>query len=188
MGTKSTGNPADWSRLEDTYWYVRDEWLPAMQLDVSDNALSWVVDQTVWHVTGYRDGYFWGALGVQIYPAGEDVPRRGSGSRPMSMTLFGSVTPEGSVQMAFTSPRDSSGPPTVGYGRIVERDGQPSFEMQMFSGTGTVTGHWAHMLETRPGDPTWESLPGVGVSVPEFLEGFEAPADPAAPVGSDGER
>lgn len=181
MEAHRSENPGDWRWLEDTYWYVRDQWLPAMRLDVSDNQLSWQIDQTVWHITGYRYGYFWGAIGVQIYPAGKEVPSRGPGSRPVYMTMLGSVLPEGRVQIAFTgtglSSTQSSGP-TIGSGRMAEYEGQPSFEMQMVSGTSSLTAHWAHMLQTREGEPSWESLPGVGVSVPDFLARAEGPAAP----------
>ncbi|MEN9867690.1 MAG: hypothetical protein RL748_3280, partial [Pseudomonadota bacterium] len=51
---------AQWAWLTDTYWYVRTPDLPALQLDPEDNLLSWLVDQTVWHISGYKNGYFWG--------------------------------------------------------------------------------------------------------------------------------
>jgi hypothetical protein len=30
-------------------------------------------------------------------------------------------------------------------------------------------GQWAYMMQTRPGQPSWNSLPAAGVSVPQFL-------------------
>jgi len=43
----------DFSWLEGTYWYVPAADLPAMQYDAARNTLAWIVDQTVWHITGY---------------------------------------------------------------------------------------------------------------------------------------
>jgi hypothetical protein len=45
---------SDFSWLEGTYWYVPAADLPAMQYDATRNTLAWIVDQTVWHITGYR--------------------------------------------------------------------------------------------------------------------------------------
>lgn len=53
MTENLTASPSDWSWLADSYWYVPVENLPALRFDESENALSWVVDQTVWHVTGF---------------------------------------------------------------------------------------------------------------------------------------
>jgi hypothetical protein len=40
----------------------------------------------------------------------------------------------------------------------------------MSSGPATVqVSHWAYMLQTSEGEPSWNSLPGVGVSVPDFI-------------------
>jgi hypothetical protein len=39
-------------------------------------------------------------------------------------------------------------------------------------------GHWAYMVQTKPGRASWLSLPVAGVSVPQFLSGS---AD-AAPI------
>ena len=57
--------------------------------------------------------------------------------------------------------------------------------MQMSSGDRNRTAHWAYMLQTRPGEPSWDSLPGVGLSAPEMLEGTEAPQ---APIEQGGRR
>jgi hypothetical protein len=36
------------------------------------------------------------------------------------------------------------------------------------AGDGTVS-HWAYMVQSRPGDPTFKNLPFANESVPEFL-------------------
>jgi hypothetical protein len=50
-----------------------------------------------------------------------------------------------------------------------------SFEMAMSSGNMDRTAHWAYMAQTSPDKPSWASLPGVRISVPEMLDGIEPP-------------
>ncbi len=89
---------------------------------------------------------------------------------------LGSITPEGSVHLTFVADAAlSSRTATIGIGRTVPRDGGWSLEMQMSSGSRERTAHWAYMVRTQPGDPSWDSLPGIGLSVPEMLEGLEPP-------------
>jgi hypothetical protein len=174
---------ADWSWLADTYWYVRPADLPALQYDADGNTLTWLLDQTVWHLTGCRSNYIWGVTAALTRAAGEDPPRLGPGSRPVPMAMFGTITPEGRVHLTFVPDlpgRSSSA--TIGIGRAVPHDGGWSLEMQM-SSNGRVA-HWAYMLQTRPGDPSWDALPGVGLSVPDMLAGCTAPQSPGAPPTS----
>ena len=120
-----------------------------------------VSDQTVFHITGYSRGYFSGSVVTQL------------GSSPASSSnMIGSVTPEGAVLLSFTGTGTSSSPAvTQGIGKMTKRFGQWTMENQMFtSPTETLQiGHWAYMVRTRPGTPSWRSLPGVGESVPTFL-------------------
>jgi len=173
---------SDWSWLADTYWYVPVESLPALRFDPSENTLAWVVDQTVWHVTGYREGYFWGVSVTLLRDAGEELPQRGPGSKPMSFSMLGSITPEGRVHLTFLS--SLSGSATIGIGRAVPHGHGWSLEMQMSSGDRNRTAHWAYMVQTRPSEPSWDSLPGVGLSVSQMLEGSEAPESPAVDLMS----
>jgi hypothetical protein len=169
--------PSDWNWLADTYWCVPIESLPALRFDPSENTLAWVVDQTVWHVTGYRDGYFWGVSVTLLRDAGEELPQRGPGSKPMIFSMLGSITPEGRVYLTFLS--NLSGSATIGIGRAVPHGHGWSLEMQMSSGDKNRTSHWAYMVQTRPGEPSWDPLPGIGLSVPQMLEGTEAPEAPS---------
>ncbi|MDX2035255.1 MAG: hypothetical protein SFX72_01290 [Isosphaeraceae bacterium] len=43
-------------------------------------------------------------------------------------------------------------------------------------GSSAQVGHWAYMVQTRPGRPGWNSLPVAGVWVPEFLSNCEGMA------------
>ena len=176
MTTPSDSSPSDWSWLQDTYWYVLPENLPALQFDPDNNTLTWVIDQTVWHITGYRDGYFWGLSATLTQQGQEDPPQHRAGSSRVCFTMLGTITPEGQVHLTFIpSKATSSKSATIGIGCAVEHRNQWSLEMQMSSGNDERTAHWAYMSQTQPGEPSWESLPGVEISVPEMLKGCERP-------------
>lgn len=150
-----------WSWLAGTYWYVPVANLPATLFDASSGKSTLVSDQTVFHITGYNNGYFTGDVVTQL-----------GSSTPSNSTMVGSVTPEGRVLLSFTSTGSGSSPSvTQGYGVMTRRFGQWAMENQMFTSPNETLqiGHWAYMLQTRPGMPTWRSLPSVGESVPEFL-------------------
>lgn len=163
-----------WAWLADTDWYVPTHNLPATVFDSSSNTLIPVSDQTVFQITGYREGYFWG----------KSVTQLGSSS-PSGMSMVGSVTPEGRVVLTFTTTESGSSPTvTEGFGQMRRKLGQWTMENQMFTSPGSTVqvGHWAYMMQTHPGLASWNSLPGVGVSVPTFLgeAGGSAP-EPVSP-------
>lgn len=166
----------DWAWLEDTFWYVLTPDLPALQLDPDSGALSWLVDQTVWHVTGYRNGYLWGVTSALMYSAQDGMATRGPRSRPSHLTLVGTVTPSGQVQLTFL-PQGRIGSVTTGTGQMVQRQGTWVFEMQMSTDRGGSRAlHWANMVQTREGEASWNELPGLGTSVPWMLEGATYPS------------
>ena len=149
-----------WAWLAGTYWYVPAENLLAYIARPATQQVVPVEDQTVFHITGYRDGYFWGDTVVQL---GEQ--------QRTCYFLMGSVTPSGNVLLTFTS-RDDSAQPVVthGSGVMCLYNGVAAMLNQMASGPAEVlVSHWAYMLQTREGDASWESLPGVNVPVPEFM-------------------
>lgn len=150
-----------WSWLANTYWYVPPMNLPAVLYNSSTGSLIPVSDQTVYHITGYREGYFWGDAVTQL-----------DSSSASSSTLIGSVTPEGRVLLTFTVTSTNSSPfVTEGFGKMQRKFGQWTMANQMFTAPNETLqiGHWAYMLQTRPGMPSWNSLPSAGVSVPVFL-------------------
>jgi hypothetical protein len=150
-----------WSWLANTYWYVPASNLAAVLYDSATGTVSSVSDQTVYHINDYRGGYFWG----------DSVTQLGSNS-PSSSFMVGSVTPERKVLLTFTQTSTNSSPSiTNGYGVMQRKFGQWTMENQMFTAPTEKLqiGHWAYMLQTRPGMPSWYSLPSAGVSVPEFL-------------------
>lgn len=166
----------DWSWLAGTYWYVPEPDLPALQLDVDGNTLSWLIDQTVWHISGYKSGYFWGVTAAVTYNAGEEPPTQGPASRIGHLTMLGTVLPNGQVQITFLS--DSKrGSLTIGFGQMVKVGEAWAFEMQMSTGQGdNRLLHWAHMVETHEGEASWSQLPGLDLSVPQMLEGASYPS------------
>ena len=165
-----------WRWLADTYWYVLPSDLPALSFDPDDTTLTWLVDQTVWHVSGYANGYFWGVTAVLMYAADEPMPRHGPASRIAHLTLLGTVLPNGSVQITFVPRLRGTAGAVTGLGQMVEIGGAWAFAMQMSTDrVGTRVLHWANMVQTREGDPSWQQLPGLTHSVPEMLAGAVYP-------------
>ena len=62
----ATETVAGWRWLADTFWYVPASNLPALLLDAETEVLLPISDQTVFHIAGYRDGYFWGRTVVHL--------------------------------------------------------------------------------------------------------------------------
>ena len=149
-----------WSWLANTYWYVPTKNLPAYSYSPVTNTLAPVSDQTLFYIAGYADGYFWGNLVAQI-----------ASNSPSCQSIVGSVTPEGSVYLSLNIlPYSPGNSPTTGLGRMVKKGGQWTMENQMSTGLGPLQiGHWAYMVQTKPRQPSWNLLPGVNVSVEQFL-------------------
>jgi hypothetical protein len=153
-------NTTRWSWLANSYWYVPTKNLPAYQYNAKNNTLTEVSDQTVFQITNYANGYFWGRVAGQL-----------GDSAPSCLSLVGSVTPEGRVYLTFTpAPFAAGSPVVVGLGQMVEKGGQWTMVNQMSSGPSVLqVGHWAYMIQTKPGQKSWLSLPGIDISVDQFL-------------------
>ncbi len=150
-----------WSWLADTYWFVPVRNLPAVLYNSTTGTLQSVRDQTVYRIEAYWLGYFWGEAVTQL-----------NSSSPTTSTTVGSVTPEGRVMLTFTEASKNSSPSiTEGFGVMQRKFGQWTMENQMFTAPSETLqiGHWAYMVQTRPGMASWKSLPSVGESVPAFL-------------------
>jgi hypothetical protein len=150
-----------WSWLANTYWYVPPANLPAVLYNSSTGTLTPVKDQTVYHIAAYKNGYFWGSSATQL-----------GSSQPSYSTMLGSVTPEGRILLTFTSTGKSKSPSiTEGFGEMRRKYGQWTMENQMFTAPIETLqiDHWAYMVQTHPGLPSWNSLPSAGVSVPMLL-------------------
>lgn len=153
--------PKRWQWLQNTYWIVPNPNLTAIQFNPSTGQLSPILDQTVYHISGYRNGYFWG----------ETVAQYGSAA-PVSSMLLGSVTPEGNLLLNF----DNGNSTITGIGKMTLKNGRWAMENQMFTSTKSeVIGHWAYMIQAKPGTRNWKSLPFVHQSVPEFMSNYDLP-------------
>ncbi len=165
-----TRHPADplvaptkgrWSWLANTYWYVPANNLAAVLYDSEAGVVSPVQDQTVFYIAGYRAGYFWGESVTQL-----------DHSSPTTASVLASVTPQGRVLLTFTRTSSNSSPSiTEGFGVMTREYRQWTMENQMFTSPIETLqiGHWAYMVQTRPGIASWNSLPLVDQSVPQFL-------------------
>jgi hypothetical protein len=175
----------DWAWLADTYWIVPTADLPAMQMDPKDDAVTWIVDQTVWHFQGVRTGYVWGYGVAMLRAPTPENPGPGEADTTQCLTILGTITPDGAVHLTFvpTVARRST-LATVGTGRIWTQiaPGQPTpeptFEMQMSTGSRDRTAHWAPMIQVEASDPWWTALPGFPLGVEEALEGCRAVTGP----------
>lgn len=157
---------SQWNFLEGTYWYVPTPFLPALQMNSADTEPTWMIDQTVWQITGYANGYFWGNCAVLMYEAGT-TPN----AAPLPYRLAGSVTPDGKVQISFMPLNTLGAAMSVsGWGTMKQQLKAWMFEMQMASGLTDLVAHWAYMAETQEGEDSWDQLPGTDYSVPDFLK------------------
>ena len=166
------GPPDRWQWLNNTYWYVPSQYLLAIASDPSLPAPIPVTDQTVYYISNYQGGYFWGTTAVS-YTLPNSTP-----SSPSCLQLVGSVTPQGALHLTFTPISSTTPtvpveqpPPTVGIGTMTLQQGGWAMENQMSAvavGDVLLT-HWAYMYQCRPNEPCFSSLPEVGSSIPAFL-------------------
>ncbi len=163
-------NRTTWDFLADTYWYVTYPDLPALQFSSSDNVLSWTGDQTVWHISGYKNGYFWGVSSALMF----DPESSGKTPSPKQRSMVGTVTANGQVQISFIGNKRFQETVT-GFGHMSKLDEQWVFQMQMATPSDNTTLHWANMMQTSEGEPSWEKLPGVNCSVADMLDGASYP-------------
>lgn len=165
----------DYAWLENTWWYVPDPGLPAMQFTTDDNTLAWQIDQTVWHITRYQRGYFWGASAALIYPA-EEADTHGAKHDVTQTSLIGTLLPNGQVQISFIRSGRLRESITTGFGHLLLQGEKPEFRMQMSTGAnGRQVLHWANMQLIKTTDADWRQLPGTTLSVPEMMQGAPYP-------------
>lgn len=158
----SAATVRDWQWLNGTTWIVPPTGLLAYVYAPELNQLVPVQDQTVYMITGYRNGYFWGRTATML----------GDGAVTCK-ALVGSVTPEGKIYLTFTDQPYVTGTSTttIGVGNMVKKGNQWTMANQMSTGTSSAqVGHWAYMVQSRPGSASWYSLPGVNMSVHDFMD------------------
>jgi hypothetical protein len=159
----------DWSWFKDTYWVVPEQNISAVaQSATNPSQFNLVRDQTVFHFTDYFNGYFTGVVVAKLSSA-ESVPG--------CQYVLGEVTPQGVVHLAMYNVSDGSiiNQPM---GNMVQVNGQWTMVNTMTApatGGGSVS-HWAYMVLSKPGDPSWNNLPFANESVPAFVA--NCPAGP----------
>src|SRR5262249_60212398 len=79
-----------WDFFRASYWYVPAPNLRAYLYTPESQTITFASDQTVFNITQYRRGYFWGTVGTQL-----------SGSDISYQSIVGSVTPEGKLYLTF---------------------------------------------------------------------------------------
>ena len=88
--TASTQAPAvdgtKWDWLQDTYWIVKPDGLPAMAYDIASGTGIPIRDQTVYHIERCEYGYLYGRCTSQYGAA-----------QPRCSRVVGNVAPDGSV-------------------------------------------------------------------------------------------
>lgn len=147
--------------LTNSIWIVPHSTLLAYQ--TIDSISKPVSDQTIWIIDSFKDGYVFGTSYTTI------------DKNPTSKTnIIGSITPDKNVEFAFYS--DSG--VTDGSGKFKKIDHEWQFIMQMNDintiSHGTIgLSHWSYMKRVTPHDYEYFHLPGINISVPEFIALFD---------------
>jgi len=158
-------SPRRWSWLENTLWYVPPESLPSILTSADNRKVSRMIDQTVYSIDGYYEGFIWGVLRGQIMPANTKLPAEPA-DPPTCMRLAGSVTPQGAINISLT-PFDG-GDPATGIGVMHRYDGVWTMQLQMTTGDSEKLSHWAYM---KPCPATGRCpLPAIKGSAQAFLK------------------
>lgn len=142
--------PARWAWMEGTVWYVPPENLPAIVTSADTRAVTKLIDQTVYSIDGYANGYFWGVVRSQLLPADTALPAEPD-DPPSCQRLVGSVTPQGTLNLSFT-PFDDDGDRTTGLGTMRRFEGAWTMQNQMTTGTTVQITHWAYMKHCEKGE------------------------------------
>jgi hypothetical protein len=154
--------------LKGSQWYVPTATLPAISVDPSTAAVTPLIDQTVWNITGYQSGYFTG-VSIALFQS----PTTGTAKFPVSCTdMVGSVTPSGVVLISFFNPSDpnAAANATIGTGTLAkEANGVWRFTMQMTTGSRSVIAHWSYMNQCKKGEACVGKLPGADLSLQSFI-------------------
>lgn len=178
-GEQANPSADSWSWLPGTTWYVPQDYLLAYLVGPPGTDPVPINDQTIYTVTDYDKGYFWGpttvSTSMETGVGTLDTP-------PTNLTMLGCVTPDGQILLSFSSADDST-PPTTGFGTMQLLEGEWTMENQTASGEGVSLIHWAYMKQLRAGQtpppvdgpildsaltsPEWASLQGTSWYVPE---------------------
>ncbi len=149
--------------LQDTVWIVPPSTLLAYEYLNGHHVP--VSDQTVWVINEYRQGYFFGDSYTTL-----------NGAPSSHRKILGSITPSGDVYISFYPLSNSVQDTDIieGIGKFEKRRGKYFFTMQMNSAETSLAGlsHWSYMISVKPRNYFYKHLPGVDISVPEFISQF----------------
>lgn len=161
--TRSIPSDKKLSRLfSNSTWIVPHNTLLAYR--TINNINTEVQDQTVWLIDKYNDGYITGTSYTTL-----------DGQPSSKNNMIGSITPYGNVLFAFYN---NEGSKTDGFGEFIKRDGKWQFIMQVsslnsFEGNTINLTHWSYMVEISKNDKEYCHLPGVDISVKQFISLFD---------------
>jgi len=144
-----------WRWVADTRWFVPLENLLAFMSPLDLTVSVPVADQTLWWIDEYDNGSFDGHSLTVFWrrtPAGFVV------SDPMMNSIDGTISDDGDVRIVFTPTGSTSGVSTVAYGKMRRVDGTWRFEMQMGTGAGLRSMHWAYMTQFRGRESAFRSV------------------------------
>lgn len=157
-----------WAWFPNTYWIVPEEGIFSVAHNPKNPSQFRVVrGQTVFHITDYFNGYFTGSVVVKLTGA----------QAPACQYVLGQVTPQGSVYMTMFDSTDGTvvNEPT---GNMVQEHGAWTMVNTMTGPVqnGGTLSHWAYMVQSKPGEASYNALPFSGQPIPEFMS--SCPAGP----------
>jgi hypothetical protein len=148
-----------WIWLKNTYWIVPANGIYSIYHIEKDNKFIVARGQTVFHITDYFNGYFTGATVVKFSEA----------ESTSCQFVLGQVTPEGRVHLTMY---DANTGAVTNYpiGTMVMKAGQWTMVNEMTGpAVGGTLSHWAYMVQSKPGSYSFNHLPFVNQSIPEFM-------------------
>lgn len=146
--------------FSNSVWIVPRSTLLAIR--TLNNISQEVSDQTIWVIDQYKNGYITGTSYTTI-----------NGTPTAKTHIVGSITPSGNVAFSFSSSNNI----TNGNGTFDWQCCQWMFTMQMNSLATLASeviglSHWSYMVKVTPQDYDYHHLPGVDISVPDFIKLF----------------
>lgn len=158
-GGKEAAGYNRWKWFKGTYWIVPQKGIYSIYHQ-GKNGFAVSRGQTVFHITDYFNGYWTGVVTVKLTRA----------KSPSCQYVLGQVSPEGSVFMTMydTGTGEVINNPV---GDMVLKGGEWTMVNQMTSNldTGGTLSHWAYMVQSRPGQKTYNNLPFARESIPSFM-------------------
>lgn len=149
--------------IENSIWILSPPNLLAYENE--DGISSQSIDQTVWLIDKFENGYFFGDAYVSI-----------NQKKLSHLHLIGSVTSLGDVYITFypMNGEVKQADVVTRIGKFEKVNGRYVFIMQMNSTKNKAAelSHLSYMINVQKGDDFYKNLPGENMSVREFLSQF----------------